>query len=390
MRDHDVAIVGAGPVGLLLACLLAQAGINVAVYERRGDGDDRSRAIGIHPPGLAALDAAGLGARVRDEALALEGGEVLFGGRVLASLSFTADQRVLVLPQSRTHALLTDRLRQLPSATMLTEHDVVDVRDEGALVCLAFDAAGGDRREATASFVVAADGVRSGIRSLLGIGWHRRQGSGSYAMVDIAQAPSSSRVQLHCEPEGLVESFPLPGGQRRWVAADPEGVLSEATAFIDAVHERTDIRLEIPDGHQPTTFRAQQHRAVRLVAGRIVLLGDAAHETSPIGGQGMNLGWAAALGLATALDRSLQSGRAEFRGYERRTRHAAAAAQRRAAFYMAMGRAADGPWLVVRNSAIRLLGTAPLRRSTANMITMQGGRGAYLSGGSGRGRAGRR
>lgn len=382
MPDHDVAIVGAGPVGLLLACLLAQAGIDVAVYERRGDDDDRSRAIGIHPPGLAALDAAGLGAQVREEALELEGGEVLSGGRVLASLSFAAGQRVLVLPQHRTHALLVERLRQLRSATMLTGHDVVDVRNEGSLVRLAFDAAG-ERREATASFVVAADGVHSGIRRLLGIGWHGRHGSGSYAMVDITQAQRSSRVQLHCETAGLVESFPLPRGQRRWVAADPRGALGDATAFAGAIRERTGIRLELPAGLRPTMFRAQQHRAARLTAGRVVLLGDAAHETSPIGGQGMNLGWTAALRLAMTLDHSLQRGRAEFREadfreYERRTRRDAATAQRRSAFYMAMGHAARGPWLIARNSGIRLLGTAPLRRSTANMITMRGGRGANL------------
>lgn len=375
MPDHDVAIIGAGPVGLLLACLLAQSGIEVAVYERRVDNDDRSRAIGIHPPGLAALDAAGLGPRVRDEALELEGGEVLSGGRVLASLSFAEGQRVLILPQRRTHALLTERLRQLPSATMLTGHDVVDVRNEGGQVRLAFDAAC-DRREATAFFVVAADGVNSSIRHLLGIGWHRRKGSGSYAMVDIAQAQSSARVQLHCEPAGLVESFPLAVGARRWVAADPQRTLGDAIAFVGAIRERTGIRLELPAGLQPTMFRAKQHRAARMTAGRIVLLGDAAHETSPIGGQGMNLGWTAAMRLSSALNRSLQRGRAEFREYEQLTRHAAAAAHRRSAFYMAMGRAADGPWLIARNSVIRLLGTPPLRGSTANMITMRRGRSA--------------
>jgi len=371
MPDHDVAIVGAGPVGLLLGCLLAQEGIGVAVYERRVDDDDRSRAIGIHPPGLAALDAAGVGPGVREEGLALEGGEVLCGGSVLASLSFVANQRVLVLPQRRTHALLMERLRQLPSVTMLTGHDVVDVRNEGRRARITYDV-DGVRREGTASFVVAADGVRSGIRGLLGIGWRRRRGSGSYAMADVAQEPSSSRVQLHCEAAGLVESFPLPAGQRRWVAADPQGALGDADAFAEAIRKRTGIDLELPVGFRPTLFRAQQHHAQRLRAGRIVLLGDAAHETSPIGGQGMNLGWTAAVQLAAALERAVQRGRADFREYERRVQLAASAAQRRSAFYMAMGRAAAGPRLIARNSAIRVLGTVPLRQRTANMITMRG------------------
>ena len=55
MPDHDVAIVGAGPVGLLLACLLAQRGVDVAVFDARSGADGRSRAIGIHPPGLGEM-----------------------------------------------------------------------------------------------------------------------------------------------------------------------------------------------------------------------------------------------------------------------------------------------------------------------------------------------
>src|SRR5690606_18431489 len=109
--------------------------------------------------------------------------------------------------------------------------------------------------------------------------WRRRHGSGSYAMVDVAHAHSSPRAQLHCESEGLVESFPLPPGQRRWVAADPQGALGDATAFVDAIRERTGMSLDLPDGLHPTMFRAQQHRAARLSVGRVVLLGDAAHET---------------------------------------------------------------------------------------------------------------
>lgn len=370
MPDHDVAIVGAGPVGLLLACLLAQSGIDVAVYDRRVGSDDRSRAIGIHPPGQEALLAAGLGARVAAEALALTGGEVICRGRILASLSFTSRQRVLILPQHRTHALLVERLAELPHAMLHTAHHVLGVQDEGGVVRLYVDTDGAET-EVTASFVVAADGVRSGIRQQLGIDWIERPGRGMYAMVDIPDAQDSPRVQLYCEPEGLVESFPLVGG-RRWVAADPESTLSDPAAFVRAIAERTGIRLDLPVGLSPTVFEARQHRTVHLTAGRVILLGDAAHETSPIGGQGMNLGWAAAQHLAAALERSLRSGRSEFGEYERHAQRAATRAQRRSSFYMAMGHPARGVKLRARSAVIRLLGTPPLREHTANMITMRG------------------
>ena len=357
MPDHDVAIIGAGPVGLLLACLLAARGVDVAVFEAREGVDDRSRAIGIHPPGQAALDAAGIGAQVGEEALALDGGEVI------------CDGRVLILPQHRTAALLRQRLSRLREGALNQGRRVTRVHDEGDVVGLSFE----DVPDITASFVVAADGVRSGIRRQLGIGWRQRPGSGWYAMVDFPGTGVEPRAQLHCERDGLVESFPLADGGRRWVVSDPRRALGEATAFSSAIRGRTGIRLELPGGMQPTLFRAGQHRATRLVAGRIVLIGDAAHETSPIGGQGMNLGWAAAVRLAPALERSLRRDHPDFADYERRTLRAAARAQRRSFFYMTMGRPARGPALFARNTLIRTLGTRPLRARAADMITMRGG-----------------
>ncbi|MFS0854392.1 FAD-dependent oxidoreductase [Microbacterium sp. 179-I 3D4 NHS] len=374
MPDHDVLIVGAGPVGMLLACLLRQDGVNVAILERRVDADARTRAIGIHRPGLDALDAAGLGQAVRAEALVLDGGDVVSRGRTLASLTFSEDRPVLVLPQHRTDALLRRRLEELPGGGILEGRTVTGLRDAGDEVTVVADGPEAPTRQ-TAGMVVVADGVHSPLRASLGIRWRRRPGSGAYAMADIDDAEAGRRATLFCEPGGLVESFPLPGGRRRWVVrTDAPGMDGTVTAdrFRHAIETRTGVRPRLAPGEDPTSFTVAQHAARSFVRGRIVLLGDAAHETSPIGGQGMNLGWLDAVRLAAEILSTRPGRMPELAGWDRRARRSAGAAQRRSLFYMAMGAPVPPAAARARESLIRTLGARPLRRATAGLITMRG------------------
>ncbi|WEK60191.1 MAG: NAD(P)/FAD-dependent oxidoreductase [Candidatus Microbacterium colombiense] len=379
MPDHEVLIVGAGPVGLLLACLLAQDGVDVAVLERTDGADDRARAIGIHQPGLAALDAVGVGADVRAAARELEGGDVFSRGRLLASLDFRSDRGVRVLPQPVTGALLRARFddltRHVPTGSGLRlGASVHAVRDEGSFVRVTVDRAG-DQQELTAALVVGADGVRSMVRATMGAHWRRSPGRAAYVMVDVVDPSSGARAALYCEPDGLVESFPLPGGGRRWVArqSSPADAAASTAATLRAqIHARTGLRAEIDDDAVVSPFVAAQHGSSPVVRGRLALLGDAAHEISPIGGQGMNLGWVDARHLAAAIIRARGGTCADFGDYERHVRRSTRAAQQRSAFYMAMGSPARGMGGRARDAVVRALGSPPLRPWASGLITMRG------------------
>lgn len=372
MTDHDVIVVGAGPVGLALACLLISQGLDVAVCEKRTGPDPRTRAVGIHPPGLRVLDAVGIGNQVRAEALALRGGDVLSRGRVLASVEFAEDRRIMILPQRRTGALLRERLTALDPGALRLGCAAVSVRDEGDFARLTVESAG-VRAELTASLLVVADGVRSSLRDRLGIAWRPLPGAATYAMLDLPDASGGDRAGLHCEPGGLVESIPLPDGMKRWVARESAGAaLGELDAFRAVIERRTGLRLQAPPSARPVVFRAAQHRAARSTLGRIVLLGDAAHEISPIGGQGMNLGWAAALRLAEAIGGVRAPDAPDLRTFERWSIRATRRVQRRARFYMSMGAPTEGIGLALREGLIRALGAPPLRAGAVGLITMRG------------------
>ncbi|PKI93250.1 FAD-dependent monooxygenase [Actinomycetales bacterium SN12] len=381
MPDHDVIVVGAGPVGLLLSCLLAARGLDVMLCERRhgidrADADQRTRAIGIHPPGLAALDGAGVGGEVREEAVRLVRGEVHARGRRLASVPFGVARPVLILPQPRTEALLRTRLRAL-GVSVRGGREAVGVRQDADQVVLRTRPVDGGRAraesESSASFLIAADGVRSDLRAQLDIPWLTRPGLGRYSMIDLPDPDEEPVAHLFCGPEGLVESFPLPQGRRRWVVRHPAGVDElPGERFTAEVRRRTGAALELPGDREPESFVAAQHRAQRVIDGRIVLLGDAAHEVSPIGGQGMNLGWVDALRLADPLRRSVETGRPALSGFARRSARAVADVHRRARFYMWMGSSRRPAGQAVQEGMIRMLGAPPLRFGATALITMRG------------------
>ncbi|MBG6058889.1 2-polyprenyl-6-methoxyphenol hydroxylase-like FAD-dependent oxidoreductase [Cryobacterium sp. MP_M3] len=374
---RDVIVVGGGPVGILLAGLLAVRGLDVEVLEQRSEPSLRSRAIGIHPPSLRALRQLGVADTIIESAVRISGGEVRSDGRRLGRLRFaeTADryQRVISLPQYETEAVLRARFEQLRPGCFRGGVTVTGVRDRGDRVELVAGPGAGEPLEAR--YVVAADGARSAVRDLLGIRCAARTGGETYLMSDYADTGEhGAEAVLFFERGGVVESFPLPGGRRRWVAMTPSLMTGATSADLAAlVRARTGIELP-PTEAVASSFAVAQRLARRLVSGRVVLVGDAAHQISPIGGQGMNLGWLDALQLAPALERAIRepaTAASVLADYDRRRRRSARMAARQAGFNMAMGRPARGLRLRARNGLVRALAVPPASMVLARAFTMR-------------------
>ena len=374
----DVAVVGGGPVGLYLAALLLQEGVGVRVLEQRSERDRHSRAIGIHPPALAALERAGVARALVADGVPIRRGRAYSGGKLVGTMSFESVSRdfpfVLSLPQCSTEAHLERRVQDLDPTALARGARVTGITDDGDRLALAVTSGGASTQLASA-LAVAADGTHSTVRQLLGIPVTARRYPDHYVMGDFADAGIfGTDAVLFLEEGGIVESFPLPGGLRRWVVRIGEPRTASAADLASLVRERTGIGLDAGSSTMLSSFSVRSALARSMVAGRTVLIGDAAHEVSPIGGQGMNLGWLDGEALAPIICGAVAGGPVErrLRDFEVLRRRAAGIARRQSEVNMMLGRPLTEPWLRLRNFAMAAVASVqPLNRAVARRFTMQ-------------------
>jgi 2-polyprenyl-6-methoxyphenol hydroxylase-like FAD-dependent oxidoreductase len=355
----DVLIVGAGPSGMALAILLLEAGRSVRVLESRTSIGEHSRAIGIHPPGLAVLDRLGVGPAALDAGVRICRGVGISRGRIVAELGFgsiPAEHRfVLSLPQNRTLSLLRERLHALDPSALLADHEFTSFTAHPEFHNVESIAAG-RRVEFRCRFLVGADGTRSDVRQAAQVPFRGRDLPDRYVMGDYPDGTDfGSIAALFLHEHGITESFPLPGNKRRWVSWVPD---SRTASLPQLIAHRTGHQVEANENSMLSQFATANFAVGSMNHGNLVLIGDAAHEVSPIGGQGMTLGLLDAAGLAPVLDAALGGGprpEEQLAAFSRRRLAAARHAARQAHVNMALGRPMWVPTVGARDLLARAL-----------------------------------
>ena len=368
--DDDVIVVGGGAVGLFLGCRLAQLGVSVRVLERRTTPAPHSRAIGVHPPSLERLAVLGLANSFVQEGVQVTRGHAYAGTKHtlkhLGTLPFAVCPPpysfILTLPQPCTEALLATRLDELSPEARFCGAEVVRLETDPGGVAVNLKTG----ETLRSRFLVAADGKDSFIRQTLGIPFPGKRYPDTYVMGDFADTTAlGSDAGLYFTHEGLVESFPLPGGVRRWVVKTPQFVREPTLEQIARlVGERLGAQVSPETNTMVSSFGVQRFLAERFTSGRVALVGDAAHVLSPIGGQGMNLGFLGAWRLAESLARG-----EGFGDYDAH-RNTAKNATLRAEFNTVMGRAT--PLAPLRDTFAWSILHTPLKHPFARAFTMRG------------------
>lgn len=309
----DVAIVGCGPTGAVLANLLGQAGLRVIVFEREGGPNPLPRAIHFDGECMRVFQSIGLAERMASVARVAPAGTRFMnpeGRTLLVRRGFEA-----VGPhgwavnwyfhQPQLEAELRQGLQRFPQVVLKLQDEVREIREHADGVAIS-----AQDGEYTAKYVVGADGARSLVRKVMDpevedLGLHQ-----PWLVVDVQVDPASPRVRdlpeysvQMCDPQRPMSIIYVEGNRRRWEImlmpgddparmADPDRfwpMLSRWIAPGDGRIERSAVY----------TFHSLISHGWRQ--GRLLLAGDACHQMPPFLGQGLCAGIRDAANLAWKL-----------------------------------------------------------------------------------------
>jgi 3-(3-hydroxy-phenyl)propionate hydroxylase len=339
MQKH-VAIVGAGPVGVISALACVQQGFRVTLLEAEATVDESPRAATTHCSTLEMIDKVGLIDRFVAEGLTAR--YFQFWDQPNHNMVAQFDHDILkndtpfpYVVQTEQHKLAhmgIEKLRTYADAKVQFESRITGLTQTADVVTLTVETPGGIE-QIEADYVIAADGGRSTVRKALDISFDGMTWPERFIVITVRD--DFERMMGCCyrnylaDPGAWTNLFKISGDDMkgRWRAVFPstvdetdEEALSDAAVARRLAHVYP--RSEPYEVLHLNIYRVHQRVAARFRSGRVFLAGDAAHVNNPIGGLGLNCGIHDAMELTDMLGNVMrgEEDASVFDRYERRRR----------------------------------------------------------------------
>ena len=318
-EPRHLLVVGGGIGGLAAALALARLGLRVTLLEQASEIGEIGAGIQLGPNAFAALDALGVGENARgravftDELIMMDAVDASVVGRFPVGEAFRTrfGNPYAVIHRADIHTSILEGVRGSDRIQFHTSTKVVRIEQDASSVT-AIDQHG---QRFTADALVAADGVRSVARDIFFGDTPRVSGHVVYrAVVPLADMPRDLRVNapvVWAGPNCHLVHYPLRGGseynlvvtfhsrqQEQWSVTD--GSKEEVLSYFQGIHPRPRQLLECPKSWRRWAT-ADRHPIPRWTAGRVTLLGDAAHGMLQYLAQGACMAIEDAVTLAEAM-----------------------------------------------------------------------------------------
>ncbi|MFT5510088.1 MAG: 3-(3-hydroxy-phenyl)propionate hydroxylase [Hyphomicrobiaceae bacterium] len=314
-NPYDVAIVGYGPVGAALANLLGLYGINVLVLDREGPAYHLPRAVHFDDEVMRVIQTIGIADEMA-ECVHVNPGMKFIDSDGNLLLEWPRPPEISAQgwhPSYRFHQpdlerLLRNALNRFASVDVRTRCDVVAIKDRGDNVELTVnDLTSGETTTLVAKYVVGCDGARSFVRDVISsgledYGFHER-----WLVVDVLlrkpkQELGDFSIQ-HCDANRPATYVRGTGNRRRWeITVHPDETDADLTSAAGTWQLLSPwLSSEEADIERSAVYTFHSCIAKKWRDGRLLIAGDAAHQTPPFMGQGLCAGIRDAANLAWKL-----------------------------------------------------------------------------------------